>query len=251
MDVMEAIDRRISCRAYTGSAVEPDKVSALQEEIDRANEQGGLHFQLYGPRSDGSAITMSRQMFTGAVPLYAALAARTDNVSLEKVGYFGERLVLLATRLGLGTCWVASTYDAATTRVDLADGEALHDVVPIGYAPAKMPFKQATIRAGLRRRDKKLADLYRGPVPFDFAPAWVRAGIEAARKGPSAVNQQVVVFSQDDVDGPVRASLTSTARGVSYTDLGIAKLHFELGAASVGVGGEWGWGDGGQFVPAR
>ena len=29
----------------------------------------------------------------------------------EKCGYYGERIILTATTMGLGTCWVGGTYD--------------------------------------------------------------------------------------------------------------------------------------------
>ena len=74
----------------------------------------------------------------------------------------------------------------------------------------------------------------------------VCAGIACVLKGPSAVNQQPVVFVQD-AQG-LRATLPSVKREVAYTDLGIAKLHFELGAATEGVLGSWQWGPEGTFV---
>ena len=248
MDVIQAIESRISCRAFTGQQVEREKFDALVAEAARINEETGLHFQVYGPREDGTAIDMSNKMFAANPPCYAALVARKDPIEEEKLGYYGEKFVLGAAMMGLATCWVASTYDRETTRVELAEGEVLHDVVPIGYAPAKIPFKQRTICAGIRRRSKALEDLYRGPVPLGEAPEWIRACIDAVWKAPSAINEQPVVFVQDEVDGPVRAELIRVKTGMEYTDLGIAKYHFEVAAAACGVSGTWQWGDGGAFA---
>lgn len=248
MDIIEAIEKRVSCRAFTNQPVEQEKFDALAKEAARINEETGLHFQLYGPRENGTAIDMSDNMFATNPPCYAALVAKKDPIEEEKLGYYGEQLVLLAETMGLSTCWVAGTFNRETTRVDLAEGEVLHDVVPIGYAPAKMPFKQRTIRAGIRRRSKALEDLYRGPVPLDKAPDWIRACIDAVWKGPSAINEQPVVFVQDDVNGPVRAELIRVKTGMEYTDLGIAKYHFAIVANACGVDGTWEWGDGGAFA---
>lgn len=248
MDIIEAIEKRVSCRAFTNQPVEQEKFDALAKEAARINEETGLHFQLYGPRENGTAIDMSDNMFATNPPCYAALVAKKDPIEEEKLGYYGEQLVLLAETMGLSTCWVAGTFNRETTRVDLAEGEVLHDVVPIGYAPAKMPFKQRTIRAGIRRRSKALEDLYRGPVPLDKAPDWIRAGIDAVWKGPSAINEQPVVFVQDDINGPVRAELIRVKTGMEYTDLGIAKYHFAIVANACGVDGTWEWGEGGAFA---
>lgn len=248
MELIEAIEKRISCRAFTDQQIETEKVEALAADIERINREGGLHFQLYGPREDGTAIDMAANMFAGNPPYYAALVGEVGPLPEERLGYFGEQLVLHATQLGLGTCWVASTYNAETTRAELAAGEKLHDVVPIGYAPAKMPMKQRTIRAGIRARDKKLEAMWQGPVPFNQAPEWIQAAIAAVHKGPSAVNCQPVVFVQDGEGEPVRATVPEVRRGLEYTDMGIAKYHFEVAAASCGVIGSWEWGDGGAFV---
>ncbi len=248
MDIVEAIEKRISCRAFTGQALEQGQFDALEQEVERINGESGLHFQLYGPRADGTAIDMSAKMFAGNPPCYAALVARKDPLEEEKLGYYGEQLVLLAETLGLSTCWVASTYDKATVRVELGDGEVLHDVVPIGFAPEKIPLKQRTIRASIRGRSKNPEDLYRGPVPLARAPEWVQACIDAVWKGPSAINEQPVVFVQDDVDGPVRAELSRVKTGMEYTDLGIAKCHFEIVAHECGVPGSWQWGVGAAFA---
>ena len=248
MDMMEAIEKRISCRAFTAQTLPQALFAELEREIDALNDESGLHFQLYGPRPDGTAIDMNRKMFAANPPAYAAFAAPEGAEPEEKLGYYGERFILKATQLGLGTCWVASTYDRATTRVELAPGEKLHDVVPIGYAPAKLPLVQRTIRGSLRKRSKANRDLYRGPCPLEQAPCWLQAAIQAVQLAPSAVNEQPVVFVQDAADAPVRATIPVVRTRMEYTDLGIAKLHFELAAAACGVEGAWEWGAGGRFV---
>ena len=247
MDIIEAIEKRISCRAYASRAIGQETIDALQAEIERINEESGLHFQLYGPREDGTAIDMSPKMFASNPPWYAAFVGKKDPIEEEKLGYHGERFVLLAATLGLSTCWVASTYDHDTVRVELAEGEVLHDVVPIGYAPDKMPLKQRTIRAGIRKRSKEQEELYRGPSSLGQAPEWIQACIDAVWKGPSAINEQPVVFVQDTVSSPIRAELVRVKTGMEYTDLGIAKYHFEVVADACGVPGSWQWGDSGVF----
>ncbi len=248
MDIIEAIEKRISCRAFEQRPLDAETYQALADEVARINEESGLRFQLYGPREDGTAIDMAPNMFAGNPPCYAALVGPVGPEPEEQLGYYGERLVLFATQLGLGTCWVASTYDQATTRAEIGEGEKLHDVVPIGYAPAKMPLRQRTIRTGIRARDKKLAAMWKGPTPLGDAPEWIQACISAVHKGPSAINEQPVVFVQDADGAPVRATVPEVRRGLEYTDMGIAKLHFEIVARECGMPGTWEWGDDGAFV---
>ncbi|MDO4533573.1 MAG: nitroreductase family protein [Coriobacteriia bacterium] len=248
MDIIEAIETRISCRAFTKDGINQETFDALAAEIEALNAESGLHFQLYGPRADGTAIDMQRKMFAANPPAYAALVAQKGPLPEEMLGYYGEKLVLKATQLGLGTCWVASTYDRSTTRVELAPGEKLHDVVPIGYAPEKMPLLQRTIRGRIRGRSKPNEQLYRGPQPLAQAPEWIQAAIQAVQLAPSAICEQPVVFVQDDPDTPIRATLPQIRTKMEYTDLGIAKLHFQIAAAECGVQGTWEWGEGGAFI---
>jgi nitroreductase len=248
MDFMAAINKRISCRAYDAWPIEQEKLDALAAEVARINEHTGMHFQLRGPEDGASTIVLSNRMFAGGVENYLALVAPNDAVWREKVGYFGERLVLLATSLGLGNCWVAGTFDRVNTRFDASEGEHLHDVIPLGYAKPKTPLKQLTIRTAIRGRSRKPESMYEGPTSLAQAPAWIRAGVEAVAKAPSAVNEQPVTFVQAGVGEPIRTSLAAQRTGLEHTDLGIAKLHFEVAAASEGVVGSWEWGERGAFV---
>jgi hypothetical protein len=242
----EAIDARISCRAYRNEPLSEDALSKLRTCVDGLREESGLRFVLVGPTDGGPTLKLSGRMFTGNVSTYLALIGPDDNDTRERFGYFGEKFVLYATTLGLGTCWVAGTFDRASVVVPLEAGEVIHDVIPVGNMPAKQPFAQRTIRAGLRRRDKRPEALYQGPTSLADAPAWIRAGIRSVIKGPSAVNQQPVVFVHDARG--LRATLPNAKREVAYTDLGIAKLHFELGAATEGTRGNWQWGTEGVFA---
>ena len=247
-DIIEAIERRISCRAFTQQPVEQEKFEALANMIEQLNAESGLHFQLFGPDNGGTELVLEPKMFAGTPPCHAALVGPAGPIPEEQLGYYGEKLVLYAEQLGLSTCWVAGTFDRSSARAEIAEGEVLHDVVPLGYPPEKMPLKQRTIRTGLRARSKKLEDLWRGPTPLAQAPEWVRACIDAVGKAPSAINEQPVVFVQETEDAPIRAQLVRVKTGKEYTDLGIAKLHFELVVNACAGDGNWEWGDGGAFV---
>ena len=83
----------------------------------------------------------------------------------------------------LGTCWVAGTFDRTTTRFEAREGSVLHGVIPIAYLTEKTPLLQRTIRAGLRKRNKRLQRMYQGPAPLADGP--VGAGCRGGHgKGP-------------------------------------------------------------------
>lgn len=245
MTLMEAIETRISCRSYTDQPLDQETVDELTSLAADLSQEGGIRIVIVGPNNGGANLKLNGRMFNGTISTYAAIIGPDDHFTREKVGFFGEKLVLHATQLGLGTCWVAGTFDRASVTLSMSDEEVLHDVIPIGHMPAKQPFAQRTIRAGLRRRDKKPEAMYKGDGSLADAPAWIRAGIDAVIKGPSAVNEQPVVFTYED--GKLRGTLPHIKRGLEYTDLGIAKLHFQIAAEDAGITGTWEWGTRGVF----
>lgn len=246
----EAIERRVSCRAYQDRRLDEgtlEKLSAYVEELDRAS---GLHIQLITAEEPGTqAVKLASMMFSGPVYTCAVLPGGDDPLSAEKVGYYGHSLVLYATRLGLGTCWVAGTYDKKSVRAELAPDEKLWDVIPIGYAAEKTPARQRMIRASIRKQDRPLEQFVESELPFDQLPLWLRKAVEAVRMDPSAVNQQPVNIVYRE--SRVFARLWKSGHGLEYNDLGIAKRQFEAGAAAFGVHGHWDFGDNAEFSDIR
>ena len=242
MDIMQAIAERISVRAYDDRAVEAEKLDQLEACIRQTNDEGGLGMVLVRPEAGGSGLSLAKAMFAGRPSCYVALFAPKDEASRDRLGFFGEKVVLLAQQLGLGTCWVFGTYDSASVAVAPRDGEVLYGVIPVGYAAEKAPLKQRTVRAALRKRDRKPTSVYAG---YATAPAWARAGIDAVIAGPSAVNGQPWTFV--DTPAGIAVTLPSVKSGIEYVDMGIAKLHFQLGAESAGMRGTWDWGAGAVF----
>lgn len=102
--------------------------------------------------------------------------------------------------------------------------------------------------AAIRKSNKKPQAMVDADMPYAQLPEWVKAGINAVAKGPSAVNKRPVVFSFKD--GELSAAMPGQTYDARFNDLGIAKLHFQIAAACCGVEGTWEWGEGGKFVVA-
>ena len=144
---------------------------------------------------------------------YIALVGKKGPDLEETCGYYGERLVLKAQQLGLGTCWVALTYRKVTDAFTVGSDEKLCAVITVGYG--KTP--------GTPHRSKPLSAVVKAEGPL---PDWFQAGAEAALLAPTAMNQQKFVFTLNGDKVSARAGLGF----YSKIDLGIVKYHFELGA---------------------
>ena len=150
---------------------------------------------------------------------------------MEKIGYYGEKIILIATQMGLGTCWVGGTYSKKDCNCEIKVNETLHCVITIGYPAEK--------KRGIEKLMKNLMSGKRKPINdmhdvTNEPPEWFIKGMEAVQKAPSAVNKQPVMFHLN------QQNVTATVNGEHYQniDLGIAKLHFEIGAGKSG----WKWG---------
>lgn len=237
MTLTDAVFRRASCRGYLSDPITPDQRQELGKTIEQCNQRSGLHIQLIcGHPEPFAALTKSYGMLTGVHSYLLFAGPRSDPHLEEKCGYYGEQVILTATTMGLGTCWVGGTYDREACLEHLRPDERLVCVAAIGQAQEEDGRSKAP-----RRAVKTAAELASG---ISHAPAWFLSGMAAVQRAPSARNRQAYRFVKKR-DNAVVAHLTEETP-FGLVDLGIAKLHFEIGAH----GGGWTWGDGGVFHKA-
>ena len=126
MTIQEAIRARHSVRKYTGQPIEAAKVEVLRSELDKANAESGLNIQLVleEPKSFSSGIWKYGQ-FSG-VKNYFVMAGPKGKDAEEKIGYYGEEMVILAQMLGLNTCWVGLTYKKIPGTYELRGADVVH-----------------------------------------------------------------------------------------------------------------------------
>ena len=220
MTLEEAVRLRHSVRSYTDEPLGSDDVEALRAKVAEANEQGLLDIQLV--LDEPKAFTGFKARFgrfSGARNYLALVGPECKELD-EVCGYFGEQLVLLAQQRGLNSCWVGGTYRMVSQayRVDL--GCKLAAIIALGHGATQ----------GVPHQSKEPSEVAPG---YDEAPSWFQRGVDCALLAPTALNQQKFGFQligQDEDGTPqVRAS---TKRGpFAKMDLGIARLHFEIGAA--------------------
>ena len=239
-NLKDAIEIRSSRRKYIPEALNPTAAKQLQILIEDLTNTTNLKIQLLIDDGDAfNGFKKSYGMFSGVRNYIALIGDKEDNLNLEKLGYFGELLVLGATMFGLGTCWVGGTFDRKSCPVKLEENESIVCAITVGEVAPEMSKKEKLIRWATHRKTKTAEQMY---TSDETVPEWFLSGIRAVQKAPSAINRQPVMFSysRDDV---VTASVKDiTIEGIAF-DLGIAKAHFEIGAG----GGRWDFGNGGKF----
>ena len=217
MNLIAAIEARHSVRRYLDLPVEADKLDLLRKAVEEANAASGLNIQLVvdEPKAfNGMFITTYGQFY--GVKNYLVMAAPKGKEWEEKVGYYGEKLVLLAQTLGLNTCWAGLTYKKIPTAFTLRKGDIIHCEIALGYGENQ----------GLQHPMKPAEKFYEADGEV---PEWFKAGLEAALLAPTAVNQQKFKFILHEGD-KVEVKTFFSPWGYTQVDLGIVKCHFEIGA---------------------
>jgi hypothetical protein len=115
MTLFEAIGARHSVRKYKEEPIPDEVLATLRNKVWEINKDTGLHVQLVTdePRAFGGFKSTSGLLSYGAftgVRNYFVMAGKKGDDLDEKIGYYGEQLVLLAQTLGLNTCWVGLSY---------------------------------------------------------------------------------------------------------------------------------------------
>ena len=150
MDLFEAIGARYSVRGYTGDPIDDATLAQVLEAARRAPTASNRQpFRLIvvhtRGREDELLRIYGRPWFVQA-PLVLAMVAvpaeawrRSDDKPYDEVDatIAMDHLVLAATALGLGTCWIAA-FDPTAAREVLGLPD---DVEPLAFTPLGFPDK--------------------------------------------------------------------------------------------------------------
>ena len=168
MNMLDTIKNRYSVRDYR-----PDKVeeSLLEQVLDAARlaptAANRQPFTIIVVGTDGREEELrriyDREWFVKAPVILCACGAASQGWSrMDGKSYVDvdvaiamDHLILAATSLGLGTCWIAA-FDAAAARevLNLPDGIEPIVFTPIGYAADRPRAKQRKPLADLVRYDR-------------------------------------------------------------------------------------------------
>lgn len=238
MDILQAIDMRKSRRKYLQTKIAIDKLQKLYNLIDICNKEGNLSIKIIEDASEAfKSIKKSYGMFSGVKTVIVLSGKNEDKNLAEKAGYYGERIVLEATELGLGTCWVGASFDRNSNIFNIKEDERMICVITVGNVEIEKGLKEKIIYKMIHHSTKSLEALYESDKEV---PEWFMKGIKAVQKAPSALNKQPVKFKY--FDNRVTAEVDDS-ESYRLIDLGIAKCHFDIVA-----GGRFNLGNGGEFI---
>jgi nitroreductase len=187
--------------------------------------------------------------------IVGAIEKNTDN--LEGYGYLLEGIILYATELGLGTCWLGGTFTKSSfaRKIRTREDELVPAVASVGYI-AKKPRRIETLLRGRGGYERRLPweqlffdNNFAVPLKRESTNGYNQV-LEMVRLSPSASNRQpwrIVKegrnfhFYLQRTPG-YRQSLfvrLTTIADLQRIDIGIAMNHFELMARDLNLEGCW------------
>ncbi len=143
MDALEAIQRRRSIRRYRSTPISKDIIEKLIDAARMAPSAMNLQPWEFIAVTDQEtrrriADTTDYGKFIAEAPLCIAVFSKDSKYFLEDSSAAVENILIAATALGLGTCWVAGdkkAYANAIREILAApEGYRLVALIPVGFS---------------------------------------------------------------------------------------------------------------------
>jgi nitroreductase len=158
MEFMEVIKRRFSVRSYKPDPVEPEKLEQILEAARLAPTAVNFQpFKVFVVKTDGRKEELQkvyRKEWFAEAPLILGICINPEECWIRKDGksyadvdaaIVMDHMILAATALGLGTCWIgAFDRQAARELLQVVD----QGWEPIAFTPLGYPGEFPTQRVG-------------------------------------------------------------------------------------------------------
>lgn len=252
--VIELIKMRTSVRSFDDIEIKSSDLKRLKDYIDEINKESKIKARFIltaqNDKDDKTAKKLGTYgIISGANSFIVGILDKDEKDSLE-FGYLFEKIVLFATDLGLGTCWLGGTFNKNNfeKNLNLEENEFIPIVSPLGIKKEKPTILDSFMRtaAGSNKRkhwnelffeENTTKHLNESTAGLYITP------IEMLRLAPSASNKQPWRLVRDKNNFHLFLSRTKGYGVPSYdlqkNDIGIAKCHFELTAKELNLKGKW------------
>lgn len=254
----DLIKQRTSIRSYEHKPLSDESKRLMMDFIGGIDDSPlgvKTRFSLIEAGSMGqNSIKLGTYGFIKGAYTFIAAAAQHKNYSLESLGYQMEKIILYATGLGLGTCWLGGTFNRGSfaKAVNLSSEEFLPIITPIGTPSDKKRMMDKLVRKGAQSDRRKSFDSIFFLNNFSTALNKSSARLyhnafEMVRLAPSASNKQPWLLVLDSKNTVIHFYLnrlkkyTGNKLGfeMQKIDIGIAMCHLELALLDDGISGKF------------
>jgi len=260
--VQDLIKTRTSCRSYLETPIQTDKREIMDEFLN-ANLKGPFNsntrFKLVSASDNDNEELKNLGTYgfiKGASGFIIGAVDKGSEKNMEDYGYLMEKIILLATDLELGTCWLGGTFNKSTfaQKISMEENEIVPAVTAIGNKMPKRTTLDSVVRwvAGSHNRQAwdKLFFINNFDTPLIQTGADYEMPLEMVRLGPSASNRQPWRIIKEQEHHIFHFYLQRTKNynrnirllklaDLQRIDMGIAMCHFELSMQSINFSGQW------------
>lgn len=250
--VKSTIDSRRSSRSYKMIDVEDNVMKSIKDFAKSMEVPFEHDVEIRFFKADP---TKTLYTVMKSPPDNAAFIAETDIVSISKVGFIGELLILFAQSKGLATCWYGHYKLVELERLmpHLQSPEQLKESnMGYGYSKGVTTGRRAICitplgyyeEGGLRLMDrftkktssfrrKEIKELLENPDEYEKLSEDVLYALDLGRKAPSAANSQMWRFGFEDDFRTITVAMPVGYKHFKWehpnVDIGICASHIWLG----------------------
>ena len=250
--VEKTVMDRSSVRTYENRGLSTNEKDQLNTYIDNLTNPFSIDvtFRLLEKTASADGEKLGTYGVIKGAENYIGASAADKELALEALGYSFENLILYATSLGLGTCWLGGTFNRSgfAAAMNLKEGDLFPCISPVGYPTGKKRTLESVMRWVAKSGQRKEWNELFFKQEFSQPLTKVEAGdfafpLEMVRLAPSAVNKQPWRIVQDK--DTYHFYLTRTLKkdnekiDLQRVDIGIAACHFHLAALEKGLPGKF------------
>lgn len=156
MDLVEILQKRYSCRNYIKKDVNDEDVKKIIDYASLAPSAGNLQpwkviIVTSKEKRESLSIACMNQSWMKQAPVYLVICSNEDYIknfykakgelySKQDCAAFIQTILLLATEMGLASCWVGAFEEKMIKReLEIPDNLVVYAVITLGYSNEKNP----------------------------------------------------------------------------------------------------------------
>ena len=248
--IVETIKKRCSVRTYQDKELEPNVREMLQSYMDNLENPFGMQVKKY--IIDKKLASEGEKLGTYGVikgaSTFMGISVPDKDLAHVAAGYEFENLILEATALGLGTVWLAATFnrEGFASAMGVPKNELFPAISPVGYPAAKRSLTESLMRTAMRSSSRKewntlfYLDNFQTPLHKDESGDYAEP-LEMLRLAPSDKNTQPwrVLKASNSYHFFVtyKSGISRGEEIIKRVDAGIALSHFHQTVLELGLKG--------------
>ncbi len=251
------IDSRRSARSYKMISVDKEVIELTKHFAQSMSIPFNHNVEIKFFHADPTKVLYP---LMASPPDNIAFVAETDIISISKVGFIGELLILFAQNIGISTCWYGhyrlSELERLMPHLQFADhlkesnmgygysigittGRRAICITPFGYYEDNgLRLMDRIMKRTVSFKRKKIEDLLENPNDYHKLPDDVLYALDLGRKAPSAANSQMWRFAFEDNFKTITIAMPVGYKHFKWehpnVDIGICACHIWLGLIDKG-----------------